>query len=225
MIRRPPRSTLFPYTTLFHLVRRRQAESDPSCHFRSRDKVANNPQGRRPIASGIWESWRDAINRYETDWVAVAFCILVGYAQYFNLYLYYVFKTLNLILLRRTTKERLKMLRLFPRVGSSSEDHVAAAPFRVRSGHNSPVSSAGRRGPQRRPPSSTLRWDFRFSHGRSAAGPIRSLRQLRRPPRRRRAPMRRAAPEDNSAGRRAVRLSSRSSSIFRFGTRSSRRPC
>src|SRR5438876_2675803 len=48
MIRRPPRSTLFPYTTLFRSLRRR--------HFCSRPRLPQRPRSR-------CSSWRNAASR------------------------------------------------------------------------------------------------------------------------------------------------------------------
>src|SRR2546430_8857904 len=63
MIRRPPRSTLFPYTTLFRSLadrgRRRRIPSLQQCH-----EVAQlrEPQvGRNPVGKG----WRDPVQRSE----------------------------------------------------------------------------------------------------------------------------------------------------------------
>src|SRR5688572_31931460 len=49
MIRRPPRSTLFPYTTLFRSLRRRSVSRPPPDDRRS---AAPPRQGRRPAAKG-----------------------------------------------------------------------------------------------------------------------------------------------------------------------------
>src|SRR5256885_10618101 len=50
MIRRPPRSTLFPYTTLFRSRRRaarRPRTASPSCGGSPRDSASRRPRGRR----------------------------------------------------------------------------------------------------------------------------------------------------------------------------------
>src|SRR3712207_8364701 len=50
MIRRPPRSTLFPYTTLFRSIKRGRAASSPSCrrsvrmHWVSASSVTGTPR-------------------------------------------------------------------------------------------------------------------------------------------------------------------------------------
>src|SRR2546430_16391761 len=57
MIRRPPRSTLFPYTTLFRSIR-------PICVFFSRVSQTK-PNREKPTATflGGWESWSRRIRR------------------------------------------------------------------------------------------------------------------------------------------------------------------
>src|SRR5258708_26196826 len=59
MIRRPPRSTLFPYTTLFR--------SGEQARLRPEDASLATPRGRVPVApsgSGAWHpGWEDAETR------------------------------------------------------------------------------------------------------------------------------------------------------------------
>src|SRR2546427_8431666 len=52
MIRRPPRSTLFPYTTLFRSVRRDGALADPALVAHDKDLVADDrhPLVHKPAA-------------------------------------------------------------------------------------------------------------------------------------------------------------------------------
>src|SRR5256885_13183980 len=46
MIRRPPRSTLFPYTTLFRSIAKRSSASDRVCGVAARMKELLRPVGR-----------------------------------------------------------------------------------------------------------------------------------------------------------------------------------
>src|SRR3712207_7805928 len=65
MIRRPPRSTLFPYTTLFRSWRRRRASSwpmpprRPTAPISCRIVVDHDPLGQRPGLAGEDEAGFD----------------------------------------------------------------------------------------------------------------------------------------------------------------------
>src|SRR2546426_3666131 len=57
MIRRPPRSTLFPYTTLFRSQRARRVRLDPGCHGqRARSDRRRPVVPRREIVVGVARS-------------------------------------------------------------------------------------------------------------------------------------------------------------------------
>src|SRR3712207_8246010 len=51
MIRRPPRSTLFPYTTLFRSAERVPGRRAPHREARRRPSASRGPQGRAPRRS------------------------------------------------------------------------------------------------------------------------------------------------------------------------------
>src|SRR5438034_5520834 len=52
MIRRPPRSTLFPYTTLFRSMDREQGPGEPACGIPS---PASGEEGHRGAGAGVPE--------------------------------------------------------------------------------------------------------------------------------------------------------------------------
>src|SRR2546430_3563397 len=52
MIRRPPRSTLFPYTTLFRSVQRNVAKPDSVQELQALDNLAHDASGNLLLASG-----------------------------------------------------------------------------------------------------------------------------------------------------------------------------
>src|SRR2546430_4125654 len=52
MIRRPPRSTLFPYTTLFRSLVRRRAADDPAADDDDLHAVASASRNRRGASAG-----------------------------------------------------------------------------------------------------------------------------------------------------------------------------
>src|SRR5690349_23705603 len=62
MIRRPPRSTLFPYTTLFRSARHVSSTTIPSSSLSSRIKVSS---GRSP-ASTLMRELREELDRKST---------------------------------------------------------------------------------------------------------------------------------------------------------------
>src|SRR5258707_11783969 len=58
MIRRPPRSTLFPYTTLFRSVHRRRAVAQPLRRWIRRPAGPAHPQ---PWRGHLPDAWRDRL--------------------------------------------------------------------------------------------------------------------------------------------------------------------
>src|SRR5690349_24255713 len=65
MIRRPPRSTLFPYTTLFrsHRIRGRDAAGAGHCEPRQRDRASLGQQSRSEEHTSELQSRRDLVCR------------------------------------------------------------------------------------------------------------------------------------------------------------------
>src|SRR6266498_4852213 len=53
MIRRPPRSTLFPYTTLFRSLTRRRVEAEHEGQLALRLPFGQLRQGRRRVKTGV----------------------------------------------------------------------------------------------------------------------------------------------------------------------------
>src|SRR5256885_12600839 len=56
MIRRPPRSTLFPYTTLFRSLSCSTKRFPPSCCFASRRQRSNETDAGRPVQRKLLRS-------------------------------------------------------------------------------------------------------------------------------------------------------------------------
>src|SRR3712207_6983271 len=68
MIRRPPRSTLFPYTTLFRSVRGEGVAADENAHPRHHTRAfAASPLPRRQRT--VWGWWRAS---WKTPTIAIA---------------------------------------------------------------------------------------------------------------------------------------------------------
>src|SRR2546430_11404505 len=62
MIRRPPRSTLFPYTTLFRSVR-----AGGAAGARARPRVRRRPQGARRAGAGAAQVGVDLLERLRSE--------------------------------------------------------------------------------------------------------------------------------------------------------------
>src|SRR3712207_8488258 len=67
MIRRPPRSTLFPYTTLFRSAERKPVQVDPGCSRKGSHRLEDEGDARHAVATPclLPRSWRPGPSRSE----------------------------------------------------------------------------------------------------------------------------------------------------------------
>src|SRR2546428_412976 len=69
MIRRPPRSTLFPYTTLFRSIRRSAARDSASPGGEGRGEGEGSPRRTNALANGRWAQLRSPHNAAGHCWL------------------------------------------------------------------------------------------------------------------------------------------------------------
>src|SRR2546429_5616939 len=87
MIRRPPRSTLFPYTTLFRSHRKEGSHAKNRCEIRAGEEglrlsgpVPRNREG--PLAQGAWRRGRPHAVRRQPDRKSTRLNSSHGYISY-----------------------------------------------------------------------------------------------------------------------------------------------